>query len=436
MKLCKLKFDGSAIAGATSKEYHYFNLGDALQQGLPAYIYKLIGITDDQTITLSFYDLDKYVGEYAVLPVNILLTEVAIKKWLMGAKYIIPVFLALGIAPTDKAFEPPTIDYLRRYSPIGCRDEYTLDFMRQHNIPAYLNGCMTITVPRRKAAPEAGKVFFVDAPKTLKDFVPEQLKKKAVFTTHGYSEAPPEAFYEGELNCIRWAWDRLEQYKKQAMLVVSSRLHVLAPCIAAGIPVIAARSSFDTRYGWLDKFIPLYEEPDFHTIDWSPKPLELEDFKRDLLENASRRLMSTFNENKLEKDICWFYENRGKPDEYAPPPHYAGGALSHIKSCWPEKQPREYSVWGVTRTTEVLVRYIETNYPDVKLKDVFDASPGKKFRGIAAKQPREMVNDETFLFVTSIYANKNALSIFEGIGKKPGSYYICSDSLLSAEDFS
>ncbi len=41
---------------------------------------------------------------------------------------------------------PEAIEYLRRYSPVGCRDWQTVALLRSVGVPAFFSGCMTTTV--------------------------------------------------------------------------------------------------------------------------------------------------------------------------------------------------------------------------------------------------------------------------------------------------
>ena len=44
------------------------------------------------------------------------------------------------------ALDEPTIEYLRTYGPIGCRDWTTVDLLLSAGVDAFFTGCVTTTV--------------------------------------------------------------------------------------------------------------------------------------------------------------------------------------------------------------------------------------------------------------------------------------------------
>ena len=162
---------------------------------------------------------------------------------------------------------------------VGCRDEATANRLKKKGINAYLVGCATLALDARKQAPKSPKIFLVDIPPKLERFIPAELKKDAVRLTNEVSLSKkdmPDSLraYEDQ------AKKMLERYKSEAGLVITSRLHCAAPCLALGIPVILAREYFDERYSFIDKFLPLYTPDRFGEIDWSPRVPDLTEVKR------------------------------------------------------------------------------------------------------------------------------------------------------------
>jgi hypothetical protein len=100
---------------------------------------------------------------------------------------IIPVFL--GFSALSKNFSNDDVDYLRRFQPIGCRDQYSMENLRKYNINAYVNGCMTATFPKRRnhsKISKYSKVFFIDVPDDFKKFVPKNILLNSEFSNHVY----------------------------------------------------------------------------------------------------------------------------------------------------------------------------------------------------------------------------------------------------------
>ena len=158
-------------------------IGDDVQLLAIENLYKYMGIDYNNVVRIPFNELATYDGDYVVLPVSFPLYayshDTAITQW---SDKIIPVFLGYAIL-TDELDEGE-ISYLKRFEPIGCRDKFSLDVLRKYNINAYLNGCMTATFPLRPENGNYKKVYCVDVSEKLKDVIPEDIKKDAIFTEH------------------------------------------------------------------------------------------------------------------------------------------------------------------------------------------------------------------------------------------------------------
>lgn len=50
---------------------------------------------------------------------------------------------------------------LRRFSPVGCRDERTMRLLLEHGIDAYLQGCLVATFEKRTELPTQKKFFLL-----------------------------------------------------------------------------------------------------------------------------------------------------------------------------------------------------------------------------------------------------------------------------------
>lgn len=66
------------------------------------------------------------------------------------SKQIIPLFVALHINSNfkEQLLSAKSIEYLKKYEPIGCRDYYTMNILRAKGIDAFFSGCMTLTLGR------------------------------------------------------------------------------------------------------------------------------------------------------------------------------------------------------------------------------------------------------------------------------------------------
>jgi hypothetical protein len=125
-----------------------------------------------------------------------------------------------------------------------------------------------------------GGVFGVDVPPQLFAHIPEAIREQ--FTDIGSSEHEPDLTGDRsevlERN-LKHSLGKLHKIRDEARLVITSRLHVAAPCVAMGVPVILAINHLDERFTVLEPFIPLYAPADYGRIDWSPVAPDIEDTK-------------------------------------------------------------------------------------------------------------------------------------------------------------
>lgn len=286
------------------------NIGDIIQSTAIDLIYKDMGISLDDVVDIGVEELGTYRGEKVILPIN--------GYFLYSAEYpafptspdIVPVFL--GLYNTSKQYLRHK-EFWGKCGPIGCRDEATKRAMCKHGYDAYLMGCMTITLPRRTRSPERPKVFLVDVHSSILHYIPEHLKQELVWVTHDVPVDQTASEEQQRADMQNKTCQIYKRYADEAGLVITSRLHCAAPCIAMGIPVIVVKDSYDNRFGWLDKFVHLYTPDEFEKIDWNPKPLDLENHKRQLIELAESMIHQCADREKLSQIDAFYMQRERKP---------------------------------------------------------------------------------------------------------------------------
>lgn len=91
-----------------------------------------------------------------------------------------PLFVSMHISPNiaDRMLRPESVDYLKRYEPIGARDKGTMAILDKFGIKNYFSGCLTLTLGKSYSDHHrSDKVFFVDpeyslfAPMAVKDWI-------------------------------------------------------------------------------------------------------------------------------------------------------------------------------------------------------------------------------------------------------------------------
>lgn len=371
------------------------NLGDHIQILAIDNLYANMGINKDELVYINMEDLATYNGARVKLPVAFPLlryNENGIAG--MFSDKIEPVFIAFTVA---KWFlEKEEVAYLKRYEPIGCRDEHTYQLLCKYEIDAYLNGCLTITLPQRQITPNQNKIYCIDIPEKLKDKLPIKVRENAIFLSN---------IVDGTLdNATRFASHRYQEYQDNASLIITSLLHISTPCVAYGIPVILARDLISYRFSWLDKLLPIYSENDYDTIDWNPKSIDVEKIRKIVTELYVRRMEGN-DFFALKGQVSEYYLDRKKSE-------YFNEHFIKIRAYIDEKflyknESIEYSIWGITQVAEMIKKYMDENYCNSKLANVYDKITGKSFKGVLAKNILEAKNDEV-IFVTSAGAIKQA----------------------------
>lgn len=85
-------------------------------------------------------------------------TKVIMNGWFMHhpnhfppSESIHPLFVSFHIVPRIETsfFTKETINYLKKYEPIGARDTGTLELLHKYDIKSYFSGCLTLTLGLR-----------------------------------------------------------------------------------------------------------------------------------------------------------------------------------------------------------------------------------------------------------------------------------------------
>lgn len=387
MKYAYLKIDYERESGRMR------NYGDDIQMYAVANIYRHMGIREEDLVRITLQELFTYDGdEYLLLPISYPLFGNYIKL----SEKIIPVYLAISLL-SDSAIDSLR---LREFEPIGCRDQYTLDLLRNKGVNAYLNGCMTLTLPKTEYT-DRNKVFIVDVCDELLPYIPERLKNGAEYLTHLVYHK-----YVGEAEALSF----YERYQKEAKLVITSRLHCAVPCMAYGIPVVYACKAISFRSVWLQKLIPLYDIHSFADIDWDPKPLEIEPLKKQLIDNAILMIQRKKEQFESQLRISEFYEDKSFTNYEVEAMRYS---MEYLRNNWKADEAREYVIWGITQTSELLYQYISKNYKNAKLVGVIDLYRKTEFHGITTEGLSLLDNSTATVFVTVESANVMASKLMQ-----------------------
>ncbi|WP_428312172.1 polysaccharide pyruvyl transferase family protein [Hydrocarboniphaga sp.] len=161
-------------------------------------------------------------------------------------------YLPLGIHINPRSYElflrPNSRAALDRIAPIGCRDQITKDFLDKHGVGAYFSACMTLTIqPSSEILRKPKAIYLIDASSEAIKLLPTEFKGLPVVQlSHLIPQDPANPPSHEEL--LKLAQARLDEYYRDAAIVVTSRLHALLPSMAMGIPCLwVERRVFDRR---------------------------------------------------------------------------------------------------------------------------------------------------------------------------------------------
>lgn len=381
-----------------SKKEKFINIGDEFQAIAILRIYKEMRIKEDEIIFIDFNDLMEYDGEYVLLPICM--------NWQLDygliplPPRIIPCFIGLSLFMQDK-LPVNVLSYLRKFEPIGCRDEQTLNSLRNYDIDVYLAGCVTATLEKRKDDRNRNIIYCVDLSDEVIEKIPafvkknHQIKKYShIFNDDGCGDYSYNMHLGEQL---------LNEYRDNACLVITSRLHALSPCMAMGIPVIGLFSNISPRMAWIDRLVKLYTVENMEYIDWNGHIVDYEDIKIKMKNNIIKRIEQTKRKYSDLLDVSYFFENREKA---------LYGSRYYIKAKELPKERFKYIIWGGGQIAIQLVEVLKDCCPQGELIGVIDSyAYGKSFKGLTMEKP-EAVQEEymDILCINATYSGRDFVS--------------------------
>ena len=424
------------------------NMGDYLQFWAVSCLYEQMGVPDSDVRYIGQCEAIDYCGETMILPINSSIHLFTKEGKIAISPDITPVFLGIMITTVERyddvdSFlqEPHNRDYFLRYSPIGCRDETTYDYLVKYGIPAYINGCLTVTFPKVSELP--GKsVIFADVPKDLLEWIPDwMLNSHIIFRTQQKNFTEEEIRdYPRVFDFVRSSYDFLKQ---NAKLVVTSRLHVALPCTAYGIPAILVKDHVDTRFSFIERYLPIYDCDRYADINWSPEVPDIEPLKERLINLAINRIQVAVETVKSGELLTAEFKARSKQGAYTNSHtsfHQAGYRFTeYAKKYWVVKEKAiKYALWGVNaNTAEYWKNFIESQYPNAELVAVLDRYKQGSLSDISIplQNPDALAcMPDVCVIVCAISARSDALNLFKHLEFTPDRYVFVSDEFLTRED--
>jgi len=394
------------------------NLGDPIQALAAINLFHEMGVPDESIIPIDRYDTANYDGEEVILSANTINAYEHIcypSHFLPFANRIKPVVISFHL---NRKMNDEEITYLRGHGPIGCRDERTMLFMREHGIEAYLSGCLTVTFPRRVENENQNKVFLVDCPNKLLKLIPQEFVQDAITLTQVIrinSNSNDNRITKEEAEDYHSAaYKQLYRLRDEARLVITGRLHIAAPCLAMGIPVVLAKEVFDIRFGFIDKYLPLYTREHWHEIDWNPSAQNIENEKTLIKECFFAQVRAV----AARTEVSAMYENRHSQIPYLPS-YSVDIVLSKLPL--PKDKPFKYAIWGGCCEASIqLHNQIVNTFEKAALVNMIDTYASGKILDVDIIRPSEISNlaEDVIVFVTPPAVYKAAKELLENT-KRP-----------------
>lgn len=394
------------------------NIGDGMQIISVLSLYRQWGVTEEDIVRINYFDLETYDGEEVLLPICFPMYGYNVhNRVTCWSPKIIPLFLSLSLFDTNLVKED--IEYLKRFEPIGCRDAFTAEGLQKCGVRAYVNGCITLTLNGESSVHDGEKIFLIDVREEFEQCIPEHLRANIYHHTH--------IFHHIGMRTDEYARKLMEQYEREAALVITSRMHAALPCYAAGLPVILIHPEYSYRFTWLEDILTVYLPADWKNIDWSGSRIEDNEraikIRTYMKKIAKTRVMDREAPDLLIGELQELYAGRRKR-EYVRGPYDI--TVDYMKQHWERGTEIEYMVWGVSQVASALIDHIEENYPKARLAGVIDAAKTERFKGIAPQKIETVANiKEVFVFVTADAVNPYAYDYFRKIGKSEGSSFFC-----------
>ncbi len=398
----------------SGKKERPMNLGDPIQSFAVLEFFKRIGISDDEIIPLDRYDLADYDGEEVIAVINGAENYehyAYATRFLPVSDKIHPVFLSIHL---DRDISENELKSLRDNQPIGCRDEYTVDLLKEKGIDAFLTGCFTMLFPRRDPNGKYEKVFIVDCSDETLTHIPDVIMKDAECLTQVIRLNSTALDYKLTLDETEkynnLAKQQLDRYKNEAKLVITSRLHVACPCAAMGIPVILVRNSYDVRYKFIDRFLKLYYPEELDNLDWNTVRAEIPEQVKDKLTSLGKYMLEIA---KLRLDLCGIYSNKSQCVEFI---SEEGVALGKLPLCSEDKF--DFCIWGVCMPNSYLLyEQMKEQYPKARMRYAIDTyATGiykDNIRIIHPDKIENLLKNETWILVVAPAAHKDASRLLE-----------------------
>lgn len=207
--------------------------------------------------------------------------------------FIDPLLISMHISvkKREKLLTEEVRKYFLEHGPVGCRDISTYEWLKSEGIPAYFSGCLTLTLQRNKSIKRENYILCIDIPEEVVD----EIKKRTKRPVYSLSSLLTSYYNSKQRLKVAKIFLRLLH---NAHCVVSTRLHVILPCLAFETPVLRINidengSNIAGRFSGFEDFMHTVTVEEFisnkkcYNFNFPPKnPNKHLKMKKDLIERC------------------------------------------------------------------------------------------------------------------------------------------------------
>lgn len=193
-------------------------------------------------------------------------------------------------------------EYLKKYQPIGCRDEETEKRLRNNGIDTYFSGCMTLTIEKQKNIEKKSYICAVDLDEKSLEILKKNTDREIKEITHSINPTNiAKKTFEERMNNVK---ELLRTYQA-AHVVFTNRLHVALPCLAIGTPVVLIhKENFEKdRLGTYLKYLTSYTDVEFEKENIKEiieKPINTSEKIKDIREKLINKCQKFIEESQKD----------------------------------------------------------------------------------------------------------------------------------------
>lgn len=336
----------------------------------------------------------------------------------MKNRNVMPIFISF--AWKDFFLTREELSYFKSHEPILCRDEFTRNIMRRYGIEAYLFGCITLSIPTKKREQQGDKYYFVDVAERYLQIVPTSILRESVITSQNIKTENINNDVMCDLKKL--AIDRLTEYKNNAKLIITPKLHCMTPCIAMGIPTIAIGDNFSYRYSYIDKFIKAYSYEEFKHYNWAGrynKP-DLQEVKQLQLDIGKDILRGEKNVELMQRlDSVFMKRNRW---------NYLKKMHEDIKQIEERTSSKEIIIWGASSGGYTVASCIKRDFPELNIAGIVDMYAKGMFAGKVIMQPEEALqkNPNASVIISTLSGMQYAKNYLDKMNRR---YFVVHENM-------